>query len=125
MPDIFLYAIGSACAAGLLGLWQEFSAGQIPELKWVAKNEADKEVELVPSKRSVKQRIYYLIASVILGFFVGILINLFINGFLVERNLNLSAIWFCQAAGGFIMPNILFYLSRLNIEKQLCTAIKK
>ncbi len=54
-----------------------------------------------------------------LGFFVGVLINLYIKGFMADYRLNTEAIYFCQLTGGFLMPNLLMFLNKLCIEKYI------
>lgn len=115
MGDILLNAGWSSLAAMLVCLWQEFGESKIPVLEWIPKDQM--EPELKRSKRSLKQRGWFVFSAICLGFFVGVLISLYIKGFMVDKNFNEYAILFCQLAGGFLMPNVLLFLNRLNIEK--------
>ncbi|TDR81916.1 hypothetical protein [Paludibacterium purpuratum] len=117
MSDVIGNALWSALAAILIGLWQEFGETKIPKLQWIPKDQA--EPELKRSKRAVRQRAWFLLSAACLGFFVGALIHLYIRGFMADRHLNSEAILFCQLTGGFLMPNILMFLNKLNIEKHI------
>jgi hypothetical protein len=117
MEYLIFNALCSALASILIGLWQEFGETKIPKLVWIPKDQT--EPELKRSNRSIEQRKWFLGSAACLGFFVGVLIQLYIRGFMADRNLNTEAILFCQLAGGFLMPNILVFLNKLNIEKQI------
>lgn len=117
MGELIVNGLWSALAGILAGLWQEFGETKIPKLEWIPKDQT--EPELKRSQRSIQQRTWFLFSAACLSFFVGALIHLYIRGFMADRNLNAEAILFCQLSGGFLMPNILVLLNKLNIEKHI------
>jgi len=114
---IIFSSMWAALSAILVRLWQEFSETHIPPLKWIPIDQG--EPKLKQSQRSVRQRGWYLFSTASLGFFVGSLIALYIKGLMTDHPPNDYAVLFYELLGGFLMPNILDFLNKIKIEKNL------
>jgi hypothetical protein len=109
---VFLYTVFfSMMASYVIPILQHIKGREAPQLEYLKAGEKDAPIKF--TKKSLRERYWYILCCAFIGFFVGTLLSLYWLGY--DKTPNIYQQMFWALSLGFLSPQILMHAQKYRI----------